>query len=207
MNTASTAHRSDHLISGVIPEGTPITFKPFESPVSDLDVYVVRKGNLWWQARIVHRDGDSKTGLYGVLVTARTDDGRLVCYEPAAYIFGRSLAGTGLALSREASLVAQAHEPRALERAASGAALRVARAYTHLNRSVSEHPVIVNDARSAPPRPGFAPSLGESIGGRRIVYSSPRYTRSAPAPKPKTPDLSADVAKTIEAEVRDLNND
>jgi hypothetical protein len=202
----STNYRTDHLISGVIPSGEPIAFKPFEGPVEDTDVYIVRKGDLWWQARIVHRDGDSKTGLYGVLVTAKTVDGRLVCYEPGAFIYGRALAGTPLALSREASLVAQRHEASALRRAAEGSTLRVARPYTHLNRTptgqheaVGGTPRVFNGAPRLAPRPARTyqqPSRPFDDGYMPIHRTAPKTAKPA--------GLTADVSKVVEAEVKKI---
>lgn len=123
-------------VAGVDPvtgraNGTPIvtgegvTFMPFEAKLSPYGAYIVRKGDLWWSARCIVRDGyGSDNPKYGVLVTCRDRFGNDVVWERGTFIYPANMAGAAEKLWEEACRLATKAEADALRRARMGMSVR-----------------------------------------------------------------------------------
>jgi len=197
---------------------TPI-FPTFEYPVSDRESYMCRASGLWWKATIVHRNGSVESGDYGVIVTAKAEDGRLVAYEVSPYIYPRGHTSTASLLSRQANSMASRAAAAALRRAEEGSYLRIRQdalgfvgdrpTYEDTQRPgfgapQQQHRSVFGRPRT-PERSVFSRGPGPSHGAdqpRRSIFNRSRsgyggYT-AAPA-KPKA-TLDTDAGKTIERE-------
>lgn len=88
-------------VSAVFKADEEIVFPTFADPVSDLDVVIVKWGDLYWQARVRHRNGTVETGSYGVVIRCvgpREKPG-VISEQASAFIFPRNVAATKLAES------------------------------------------------------------------------------------------------------------
>lgn len=106
------------------PEYPGIVFPGFEAVISPFGAYIVRKGNLWWSARCVWRDGSEDAGMYGVLVTCRDNHGNIVAFTRSPHVWPRKMHGANVAMWQAANRLASAEEADALRRARMGMSVR-----------------------------------------------------------------------------------
>lgn len=106
------------------PDYPGIVFPGFEANISPYGAYIVRKGDLWWSARCVWRDGSQEAGMYGVLVTCRDNNGNIVAWARSAHIWPRRMHGANVQMWLAANTLASGEEREALRRARMGIAVR-----------------------------------------------------------------------------------
>lgn len=205
----------------------------FDGPVADRDSHTLRQGPLAWHVQVLHRDGNLKSGHYGILITCRVivdNENRLVAHEYGTYIYPREHPDTGKLLAQEATRIIFREGYVAVSRALRGDKLIVSPSGSKrlVRMGESDSPASLApkskwgnpNFRSEANRPSRARELGGMGNGRRVTqtertpYPASSYSgggnygftpRRKAEPKPKSV-MTGKLSAVVDREITDMQN-
>jgi hypothetical protein len=182
-----------------------VVFPGFEERPSPYGAYIVRKGDLWWSARCVWRDGHSESGMFGVQVECRDSVGNIVAWARSPHVWPLKMKGAGERMWQAANALASREEGDAVRRARMGIAVRaIAREHgvtLHEEAGVDERGVrrvgVVHKIKT--PSPYY-----DSV---RPFGSRQREDDLVLMPRPRKEEgLSGDVGRAVDLVTKDVAN-